>query len=321
MPGSIPNMSALALEFLPRRRQTIAIVSIGCGYPLGAAAGGAIAGELSITYGWPAVFVVGGIATLGSALVCLALPESPFMLARKPARWPRLARILARIEPGLAAPGAVRFAIHEQPIQRSTVRSLFEPQYRATTLLLWIVYFANMAMMYFFISWLPSLFSHHGLSAQSAIRAAATFSAGGVLGGLALAMVLAKQGPVRVLGPTYAAAAVAIIVLGGMSGVGPVFLGLVFLAGAFIVGSQLCLSAIVTQYYPSAIRVTGAGFANGAGRLGAIAAPLAGGALLALSLDMQSTFMIASAPAVLALGAVVVLAREGRLAGIVSARG
>ena len=48
-----------------------------------------------------------------------------------------------------------------------------------------------------------------------------------------------------------------------------------------MVGSQFCLTAVVNQFYPSAIRAAASGYATGAGRLGATFAPLARAAVVA----------------------------------------
>ena len=61
---------------------------------------------------------------------------------------------------------------------------------------------------------------------------------------------------------------------------------LVGIAGATTIGSQILLYAYVAQYYPTAIRSTGLGWASGIGRNGAIVGPLLGGALLATAMPL-----------------------------------
>jgi MFS transporter, AAHS family, benzoate transport protein len=61
--------------------------------------------------------------------------------------------------------------------------------------------------------------------------------------------------------------------------------------GASTLGTQILAYAYAGEFYPTAIRSTGLGFASGIGRLGAILAPILIGALVSLRLALEQNFM------------------------------
>jgi MFS family permease len=101
--------------------------------------------------------------------------------------------------------------------------------------------------------------------------------------------------------------------LAGLSVFSTAFLVVLCLCGAAIVGSQFCLNAVVNQYYGSAIRATASGYASGAGRLGAVAAPVVGSMVVHPSTPHGFAIAIGMVPAALALVALTVLLRAAPL--------
>lgn len=277
---AFPTVIALAMELMPRRLHAMSVVVVGCGYPIGGAVGGLIAAGLIDDHGYPAVFLLGGFATAALFLLCLPfLPESPLWLARHAPQRPALPRLLARL--GVpASPGTSMFGIKAPPVGRSSVAALFSDGRRARTLLMWLINFANLSMVYYYIIWLPSILVNAGMTPSSAASALAMFSGSGVIGGLVLGALLRRAGPARVLGGAYGAAALFILVLAMTPVTADGFLALLAVSATVTIGSQFCLTAVVNQYYPSDIRITAAGWAGGVGRLGAIAAPAIGAAIV-----------------------------------------
>jgi MFS transporter, AAHS family, benzoate transport protein len=80
----------------------------------------------------------------------------------------------------------------------------------------------------------------------------------------------------------------------------------VLLAGVFVFSAQVLVYAFVGQRYPAAVRGTALGAASGVGRLGAIAGPILGGALLTAGIAYPWGFYAFAAVA--AVGAVSVAA-------------
>ena len=92
--------------------------------------------------------------------------------------------------------------------------------------------------------------------------------------------------------------ALALILLGFNS---PQFVlySLIAIAGAATIGSQILLYTFVAQFYPTAVRSTGLGWASGIGRIGAIVGPVLTGALLTLELPHQMNFLAIAIPVLL----------------------
>ena len=96
--GALPNVSALTAEFAPLRRRATAVkLTILC-VPLGGMLGGVLAASVLPRFGWRGLYAIGGGLPLLLAIVLwTALPESPRFLARQPAQWSRLVRLLGRM--------------------------------------------------------------------------------------------------------------------------------------------------------------------------------------------------------------------------------
>lgn len=292
---ALPNVIALASELVPTRIRILAVVLVSAGYPMGAAIGGAISGRLIPSLGYAAVFLLGGVMTSLATLLCLfCAPESPKFAARRRA---------------LADSVLTKSAVAGQPTFRENFGQLFTPVRRRATLLLWLVNFANTAMVYFYFNWLPSLLVHRGAEVADAVFATAIFSGSGVVGGLLMAFALPKVGPRIVLGTGYAIAVVSAVSMAWISGMGWVFFLALIISGAVVIGSQFCLTAVVNEFYPATIRTTATGYASGMGRLGAVAAPIAGGMALGLVASPGQALIIAAFPAALALIGIIMLGK------------
>ena len=131
--------------------------------------------------------------------------------------------------------------------------------------------------------------------------------------GLVLASLLRAFPATLLLGVAYGVALAASLALAATPAAGGAFLAFVAVAGAAMVGSQFCLTAVVNQFYPSAIRATASGFATGAGRLGAVFAPLAGAAVMASVSQAQHALAAAAAPAAVAMLTAALLERSTSL--------
>lgn len=297
---ALPNLLAMAMELAPHRLHALAIVLVSCGYPLGAAAGSAIASGLIPAHGHAAVFLVGGCGTAAALVLCLfALPESPSFLARKPARSEELSTLLARLGRTVTAQTPQDKVKAEGA--KGRVAALFAAERRRGTILLWLMNLGNVTLVYFFFSWLPSLIVARGLEASTALRATALFSMVGVVGALIMVLTFARVGAVRVLAAAYVAAIAATVALSMYKGADSLFYLMIAVAGFSVIGSQFCLSAVVAQFYPADIRATASGFATGIGRAGAILTPIAVGAIIGAMGGSGQAFLIAVVPAAIAL--------------------
>jgi AAHS family 4-hydroxybenzoate transporter-like MFS transporter len=74
-------------------------------------------------------------------------------------------------------------------------------------------------------------------------------------------------------------------------------------AGFCVIGGQNSANALTSEFYPTAIRSTGVGWAFGIGRIGSIVGPLLGGVLLSFAGDARCVFWAAAVPALIATAA------------------
>ena len=190
----MPNAAALAAEFVPRRDRAIAVtVAIVC-VPLGGHGAAAVFAEGVLpAWGWRTLFVIGGVVPLVvAAVLAMVIPESPRFLARHPARWPELARLLDRF--GHPTPPGAQFAdASERAVGRVSIAALFEPVFRHDTVALWAAFFFCMLGVYTAFNWVPSMLAGAGLAAY-ATRGILAFNLGGVLGAIGGALVIARRG-------------------------------------------------------------------------------------------------------------------------------
>src|SRR5580704_10145967 len=76
--GAFPGAASLAGDYAPHRRRALMIMASFTGAPLGGFVGGQIVAALLPHFGWPVIFILGGVFPLLLVPVLLLwLPESP----------------------------------------------------------------------------------------------------------------------------------------------------------------------------------------------------------------------------------------------------
>jgi len=294
--ASLPNALALTTEYAPAGRRTMLVALMACGISLGAAASGFIAPPLIEIGGWRAVFAAGGVAALLAWLPLLALPESLRFLVARGRAPATVGRLLEQLEPRYRFAAGHQYGLQEVVGRALSVRQLLTPRLAPSTLLLWLVFFLNLGLLYLLSSWLPALLRESGMPLSAALRVAAMFQIGGVLGGFALAWLMQRWGPYWVLIASYLLTAGALAVLGaGVPGIALTML-LIVVMGNGVVGGQVALNTLSATLYPTTARATGVGWALGMGRFGGIVAPLAAGSLMAAGVPTGQLFRLATLP-------------------------
>jgi MFS transporter, AAHS family, 4-hydroxybenzoate transporter len=278
VPLAIAVASELASSMAPGRR----MILVSTGVPIGFAIGGLLASRLVPLFGWQAIFVVGG-----------ALPLA-------------LAPVLRFGLPKTVAQGANAHS-------RDLVASLFQKDLAPGTALLWAINLLNLLAVYFVVLWMPAILHSVGASPSQAIFTTTMYSIGVVAAALLTAPVVERFGMEPVLTCGLAGGAICVVSIGLFDPPFWLLLPLVCGAGASG-GSQAGINALSSLAYPLAIRSTGAGWALGAGRAGAIAGPLAGGALLALGFGARGMFVAAAIPIFVAAALMAALGRVRHIA-------
>jgi AAHS family 4-hydroxybenzoate transporter-like MFS transporter len=268
--GAIPNITALTAEHAPAARRSSLVTTMFVGFPLGAVIGGAVTAFLLMHYSWRAAFWLGG--TLPLLLI--------------PAVWFGVPESLRRSEAAVHGPLS---------LQRQ-----WQDGRGAASVLLWLGVFSVMLVSYFLINWTPTVLVDAGFSDSRAAMGAVLLNLGGVMGALVIARLVDRHGPFRPVAIALLFGAGCIVVLGHHPGGQWGTLVWAFVTGAFMLGGQLNIPAMAARLYPPHVRGAGVGWTMGMGRLGSIAGPTIGGAMLSAEPPLTSLFLTAAVPAALA---------------------
>jgi len=295
--GILPNLIALVSEYAPQRtRASLTTLSFSA-IPFGSMLGGLIASYLIPTHGWHSVFYVGGIIPLAIAAWCVVhLPESIRFLAASDGRRQQITAILGKISPGERFGDDVRFTVPEHSQAKVSLSRLFGPGRTAPTLLMTLVLAFNTFMLYFLLSWLPTVMNLAGLSERGSLLSTVLPNLGGVVGAIVLGRFIDRFEGFRVMTIGGLVAGTAVLLVGFGYAQPAVLIPALFFGGTCIMGGQPAIYALLASLYPTTIRATGAGFTLGAGRVGSIIGPAAGAWVLAQGWNVQEIFVMAAAP-------------------------
>jgi AAHS family 4-hydroxybenzoate transporter-like MFS transporter len=306
----MPNATALVGEYSPRRHRVATMMIVTNGFMVGAVAGGFLSAWLVPRFGWRSVFVVGGavpLALLGP--MAAWLPESLQFLVLRGRPRAELARWVRRLAPAAPAGEAVRYVVREEHRAGPSLRRLFAGGRGAGTALLWIANFTNVLDAYFVSSWLPTVVRDHGHDTATAVLVGTAVQVGGMLGTVALGLVVQRLGFAPVLTTCFAVAALNLAILASPAlALGPL-VAVAFVVGFGVLGGQPGLNALAATFYPTELRSTGIGVALGVGRFGAILGPLVAGALMARQWAHEEIFRAAAVPALVSAVAVLAMSR------------
>lgn len=314
--GALPSSTTMTAEYTPARRRTLAVTATIVCVPLGGMLAGFFSGYVLPLYGWRALFFIGGALplVLGVALVA-ALPESPRFLARRPARWQELNRLLARMgrpmAEGVHYTDAAEQAV-EQAVGRSSdpagaatarrrggVQALLAPGYRADTLAIWVAFFMCLTAVYSAFSWLPTMLSSEGLPLAVAGSGLTAYNLGGVIGAMVCAVAMTRWGsrwPLALCCVGAFGSAFLMLTLDVHQHTSWLVFGF-GVHGLFVNAVQSTMYALCAFVYPTGVRATGTASALAFGRLGAILSAFVGATVITLGgaqgyLTMLGTVMV-----------------------------
>ena len=293
---AVPNAIALNTEYAPKRLRATMVTVMFLGYTIGAALGGAAAAILIPRFGWPSVFVAGGVAPLVVALLCAKyLPESVRFQLLRGGRTDAARRQLQAAFPQAGIGVDTQLVMHEEVRPGYSLGHLFKEGRAPFTVLLWICFIANLVTLHFIANWLPTVIESTGVPLQRAVIVTSLFQVGGTLGGIIISRLLDRGSLVPLVG-FFAMAALMIAAIGMFSNSETMLEVIVFGAGLFVVGTQFGLNALAGSSYPTFIRSTGVGWALGVGRIGSIMGPAVGGVLIAMNLPLHQIFLWGATP-------------------------
>jgi benzoate transport len=288
--GILANATVLVAEHASSTWRNTASYLYTSGYSIGGTLGGAVAALLIARFGWRSAFEFGAVASF----------------AMLPIAYWRLPESLRKVE---AAPVATAArAPSAETAARGSIRRLFAPELARSTSLIWSAFFFMMAGYYFVFSWTPKLLTASGLTAQQGITSGVLLSLGGIFGTVIFAFI-ARVIEVRRLITFCLIVASALMGVFALSTHLPL-VGLMtgVALGAMSTSAMAGFYALTPALYIPELRATGMGWGIGIGRIGAILAPLATGALVDRgwhSVELYSVFAGTFLIAALALGSMV----------------
>ncbi|MBQ7703867.1 MAG: MFS transporter [Selenomonadaceae bacterium] len=310
--GELPVAATLMSEYAPSHLRGRFIVLLESFWGLGWLVAACISYLLIPKFGWQIAFWIGAAPALYVFLIRMHMPESIRYLISKN-KIDEAKEIILDLEKKLlvkSEPFAEKLSPAELGSEKTAqpkFSSLWSPQFRTRTIMLWLAWFGIVYSYYGIFMWLPSIVFAQGFAVVK------TFE-------YVLVMTLAQL-------PGYYAAAWLVDVIGRrytlslfllMSGVCSYFFGnaadpnSLLMWGAamsfFNLGAWGVIYTYTPELYPTSIRALGSGWAAGFGRIGGMLAPMLVGVLLANGVEMNwifamfaSVFVIISA-IVLGLG-------------------
>jgi MFS transporter, AAHS family, 4-hydroxybenzoate transporter len=308
--GVLPNVIALNAEFAPKRFRATVLVVTAMGISLGGTVPGIVGVTLMPTYGWPVIFVVGGIVPLVVGLCLIfAIPDSIKFMVLQGRHDEAVARLARKLDPRLTIEPGTRFVLDHaegSAKTRGSPLALFHHGWAAVTALVWLIFVLNLMANNLMNAWLPMIVQSSGHSAAQGAYAGSLYQLGGTIGGLCMGILIDRFG-LKVLVAAFVLA-VPVLVFTGTPGISDsVLLAMAFFSGCVIVGMQTALNASAGLIYPTDLRANGVGYALGVGRVGSIAGPLLGSMLTRLEMPPETFFYVTAIGPLLCAGCCVVL--------------
>lgn len=305
--AAMPNAITLVSEFAPKRCRSMAINTMYCGFPLGAAGGGVISSWLIPNYGWHSVLLAGAIAPLAlTVLLVLFLPESVKYLVHRGKGVAQVKRIAQRFMSG-SLEQVTQFYLDEDrvTVKKGSVAQLFSMPWLPGTLMLWMTYFMGLVIYYVLLSWMPTLMLGMGYPLAESAWLTSLFTFGGTAGILLAGWLMDRWEAHKVVSLGFILTMLFALALGFEHNHIILFGALFFLMGITMNGAQSGLQTLAATFYPTHCRATGIAWMQGVGRFGGVAGTMMSAQLLSLQWQADSILMFLSLPALVAAAATI----------------
>jgi benzoate transport len=294
--GLLPTMAAVASEFSSNKRKDLSVGFVQAGYPIGAIFMGFYTAWAVPEFGWRFGFLSAGVVSaVMLVMILFFMPESPeYLWKHQPKNALRkINHVLVKMghEPLEALP-------EYKPVKKVNVRDIFNPEYRNSTILLWIGIFFGFMTLYTLISWVPSIGTDSGMPFKMATYMGTMLNIGAFVGSTGIGWLAARFNLRKLILTFY------LIGFGIMAAYGNISLNYVlvfiitFFIGIFVQGGFNGYWPTTARVYETGVRTTGIGWATGAGRFGAIVGPALFGVLSDAGLSIATLFIIFSIPLV-----------------------
>lgn len=284
--GFTPIDTALLTEYMPLRWRGRLLALWAIMFPLGALVATGLVSVILPLGGWRGVFLMGALPAGVILLVRKLVPETPrflfsrgrFAEAEQSLRWIAAGSKLGDATYQQEAPVARQGAKARNPVS-----ALFSPAYRQRTLVAWVLWFCWSFAYYGIILWLPTLLVLLKIPLTQVLMYTLGFQLAAIVGRIVMMLLVDRIGR----RPLIIIAGLAAGVLMLIFGLQHLFVWLLLAGYALSFFQEGGYSGIVPytpELYPTTLRSTGCGWANGAGRLAGLLAPLLVGEMVAAHL-------------------------------------
>jgi len=264
----LPNVSALSSELAPERLRATIMSVVSAGIPVGLALAGILTPEVVAIAGWQGLFVMPG---LFAALLAIAL--------------------------GLTLAGGVPDAVPD----RSKVPQL--ELIRAPWLLPFAVFAAilgfNAMNLYLLNSWMPTVLPQAGFSLDDAAWVSGVVQLAGLGIGVLASLGIDRWRPGPTLMIMFGLMALSFLAIGATAPDPTRWMALLMIGVGGSAAGGMALPALCTYLFPARLLSTAIGVGVLVGRIGAMAGPLLGQAMLNAHVSPNLFLAAAAGPAVL----------------------
>ena len=174
-------------------------------------------------------------------------------------------------------------------IEKTGFAGIFSRSYLIGTLLIGAMSFIGLLSTYGLNTWLPKIMQANGASPHDSLYSLLALNGGAVIGGLFAAWVADKIGAKIVITCTFLLAAVMLAILPQFNTVAPMYLPIA-LAGIGVLGTQVLVYGLTSNYFGTAQRAAGVAWTAGFGRLGGIFGPAIGGLIIGSGATPSTAF-------------------------------
>ncbi|WP_156130887.1 MFS transporter [Paenibacillus sp. FSL H7-0357] len=279
--GELPVASTLVSESMPAKERGRAVVLLESFWAVGWILSALIAYFVIPDYGWRIAFGIGAVPALYALYLRRAIDDSP------------------------------RFAeIKKAPVSLSKrIAIVWSPEYRKSTIMLWILWFTVVFSYYGMFLWLPTVMVIKGFSLVKSFEYVLIMTLAQLPGYFTAAYFIEKFGRKFVLVIYLLLTAVSAAWFGNATTEGMLMAAGICLS-FFNLGAWGGMYAYTPELYPTAIRSTGSGLATSFGRIGGVIAPLLVGFLVGDKVGISSIFMLFFVTIIVGALAVLFLGKE-----------
>jgi MFS transporter, AAHS family, 4-hydroxybenzoate transporter len=270
--GILPAMAATASEFSNNKYRDFNVALVQAGWPTGAIITGFVCAYTIPHYGWRFAFLMAGcISLLMLLMVYFLMTDSlDFLLTKQPNN--ALLKINAVLKK-MKVPVVAALPIKPAVSQKISPLTLFNTEFKDSTIKSWIAVFFGFLTLYTLMSWVPAIAKEMGLPPDKAIYAGVALNAGAAIGSASNGALGSKYGLRNTISLFMLSGFIVMLLYSNINWAITMLFILIFLIGIFVQGGFNGLYPALTRIYPSHIRTTGSGYAFGIGRLGAIIGP------------------------------------------------